>query len=84
MLFVFLGSGIVLGSLRVILLTNAIYSTFYLGTVVCMSLFYILSNSSKFYNGSVTESRRERRVIQPRIKPSVGWTTIANLERTAH
>nr|YP_009760082.1 NADH-plastoquinone oxidoreductase subunit 6 [Piper longum]YP_010327505.1 NADH dehydrogenase subunit 6 [Piper bambusifolium]YP_010483864.1 NADH dehydrogenase subunit G [Piper bonii]YP_010483950.1 NADH dehydrogenase subunit G [Piper betle]YP_010484034.1 NADH dehydrogenase subunit G [Piper retrofractum]QIQ56693.1 NADH-plastoquinone oxidoreductase subunit 6 [Piper longum]UJH18356.1 NADH dehydrogenase subunit 6 [Piper bambusifolium]UVV35974.1 NADH dehydrogenase subunit G [Piper bonii]UVV36060 len=45
-LLVFLGSGIVLGSLGVILLTNTIYSAFSLGLVlVCISLFYILSNS---------------------------------------
>nr|YP_009366479.1 NADH dehydrogenase subunit 6 [Piper auritum]YP_784525.1 NADH dehydrogenase subunit 6 [Piper cenocladum]Q06GK8.1 RecName: Full=NAD(P)H-quinone oxidoreductase subunit 6, chloroplastic; AltName: Full=NAD(P)H dehydrogenase subunit 6; AltName: Full=NADH-plastoquinone oxidoreductase subunit 6 [Piper cenocladum]ABI14523.1 NADH-plastoquinone oxidoreductase subunit 6 [Piper cenocladum]ARJ62144.1 NADH dehydrogenase subunit 6 [Piper auritum] len=45
-LLVFLGSGIVLGSLGVILLTNTIYSAFSLGFVlVCISLFYILSNS---------------------------------------
>uniref|UniRef100_UPI0030FF3B3F NADH dehydrogenase subunit 6 n=1 Tax=Verhuellia lunaria TaxID=447313 RepID=UPI0030FF3B3F len=45
-LLVFLGSGIVLGSLGVILLTNTIYSAFSLGSVlVCISLFYILSNS---------------------------------------
>uniref|UniRef100_UPI0030FEB639 NADH dehydrogenase subunit 6 n=1 Tax=Zippelia begoniifolia TaxID=126646 RepID=UPI0030FEB639 len=45
-LLVFLGSGVVLGSLGVILLTNTIYSAFSLGLVlVCISLFYILSNS---------------------------------------
>ena len=45
-LLVFFGSGIVLGSLGVILLTNTIYSAFSLGLVlVCISLFYILSNS---------------------------------------
>nr|UFK63012.1 NADH-plastoquinone oxidoreductase subunit 6 [Piper sarmentosum] len=45
-LLVFLGSGIVLGSLGVILLTNTIHSAFSLGLVlVCISLFYILSNS---------------------------------------
>nr|QWQ50020.1 NADH dehydrogenase subunit 6 [Piper hancei] len=45
-LLVFWGSGIVLGSLGVILLTNTIYSAFSLGLVlVCISLFYILSNS---------------------------------------
>nr|YP_010484205.1 NADH dehydrogenase subunit G [Piper umbellatum]UVV36315.1 NADH dehydrogenase subunit G [Piper umbellatum] len=45
-LLVFLGSCIVLGSLGVILLTNTIYSAFSLGLVlVCISLFYILSNS---------------------------------------
>nr|YP_010119079.1 NADH dehydrogenase subunit 6 [Gymnotheca chinensis]QQY97962.1 NADH dehydrogenase subunit 6 [Gymnotheca chinensis] len=42
----FFGSGIVLGSLGVVLLTNTIYSAFSLGLVlVCISLFYILSNS---------------------------------------
>uniref|UniRef100_UPI0030FE22A1 NADH dehydrogenase subunit 6 n=1 Tax=Anemopsis californica TaxID=108407 RepID=UPI0030FE22A1 len=45
-LLVFFGSGIVLGSLGVVLLTNTIYSAFSLGLVlVCISLFYILSNS---------------------------------------
>nr|YP_009935644.1 NdhG [Saururus chinensis]QNS38045.1 NdhG [Saururus chinensis]QNS38132.1 NdhG [Saururus chinensis]QQY98136.1 NADH dehydrogenase subunit 6 [Saururus chinensis]UER93840.1 NdhG [Saururus chinensis]UUL98224.1 NADH-plastoquinone oxidoreductase subunit 6 [Saururus chinensis] len=45
-LLVFFGSGIVLGSLGVVLLTNTIYSAFSLGFVlVCISLFYILSNS---------------------------------------
>nr|YP_010512606.1 NADH dehydrogenase subunit 6 [Baptisia leucophaea]AJE71979.1 NADH dehydrogenase subunit 6 [Baptisia bracteata]AJE72405.1 NADH dehydrogenase subunit 6 [Baptisia alba]UXL84013.1 NADH dehydrogenase subunit 6 [Baptisia leucophaea] len=45
-LLVFLGSGLVLGSLGVVLLTNPIFSAFSLGLVlVCISLFYILSNS---------------------------------------
>nr|YP_009676825.1 NADH-plastoquinone oxidoreductase subunit 6 [Heritiera elata]QDE13757.1 NADH-plastoquinone oxidoreductase subunit 6 [Heritiera elata] len=45
-LLVFLGLGLILGSLGVILLTNPIYSAFSLGFVfVCISLFYILSNS---------------------------------------
>nr|YP_009429768.1 NADH-plastoquinone oxidoreductase subunit 6 [Aesculus wangii]YP_010125539.1 NADH-plastoquinone oxidoreductase subunit 6 [Aesculus assamica]ASX99396.1 NADH-plastoquinone oxidoreductase subunit 6 [Aesculus wangii]QRF99865.1 NADH-plastoquinone oxidoreductase subunit 6 [Aesculus assamica] len=45
-LFVFLGSGLILGGLGVVLLTNPIYSAFSLGLVlVCISLFYILSNS---------------------------------------
>ncbi|TYH21899.1 hypothetical protein ES288_A04G082900v1 [Gossypium darwinii] len=45
-LLVFLGSGLILGGLGVVLLTNPIYSTFSLGLVlVCISLFYILSNS---------------------------------------
>nr|YP_010891119.1 NdhG [Peperomia cookiana]YP_010891249.1 NdhG [Peperomia latifolia]WJK72569.1 NdhG [Peperomia cookiana]WJK72699.1 NdhG [Peperomia latifolia] len=45
-LLIFLGLGIILGSLGVILLTNTIYSAFSLGLVlVCISLFYILSNS---------------------------------------
>nr|YP_009669872.1 NADH dehydrogenase subunit G [Saltera sarcocolla]QCW95191.1 NADH dehydrogenase subunit G [Saltera sarcocolla] len=45
-LFVFLGSGLLLGGLGVILLTNQIYSAFALGLVlVCISLFYISSNS---------------------------------------
>nr|QWY85080.1 NADH-plastoquinone oxidoreductase subunit 6 [Diospyros crassiflora] len=45
-LLVFLGLGLILGSLGVILLTNPIYSAFSLGLVfVCISLFYILSNS---------------------------------------
>nr|YP_009132890.1 NADH dehydrogenase subunit 6 [Quercus spinosa]YP_010306575.1 NADH-plastoquinone oxidoreductase subunit 6 [Quercus guyavifolia]YP_010306833.1 NADH-plastoquinone oxidoreductase subunit 6 [Quercus senescens]AQM51547.1 NADH-plastoquinone oxidoreductase subunit 6 [Quercus aquifolioides]ULU21172.1 NADH dehydrogenase subunit 6 [Quercus pannosa]URW98148.1 NADH dehydrogenase subunit 6 [Quercus monimotricha]URW98319.1 NADH dehydrogenase subunit 6 [Quercus semecarpifolia]AKA67017.1 NADH dehydrogenas len=45
-LLVFLGSGLILGGIGVVLLTNAIYSAFSLGLVlVCISLFYILSNS---------------------------------------
>nr|WAJ53579.1 NADH dehydrogenase subunit G [Philotheca pinoides] len=45
-LLVFLGSGIILGGLGVVLFTNSIYSAFCLGLVlVCISLFYILSNS---------------------------------------
>nr|YP_009265737.1 NADH dehydrogenase subunit 6 [Maranthes gabunensis]ANJ20011.1 NADH dehydrogenase subunit 6 [Maranthes gabunensis] len=45
-LLVFLGLGLILGSLGVVLLTNPIYSAFSLGLVlVCISLFYILSNS---------------------------------------
>nr|QBX01995.1 NADH dehydrogenase subunit G [Pelargonium album] len=45
-LLVFLGSGLILGSLGVVLLTNPIYSAFSLGFVfICISLFYILSNS---------------------------------------
>nr|YP_010143378.1 NADH-plastoquinone oxidoreductase subunit 6 [Polygala arillata]QQL04585.1 NADH-plastoquinone oxidoreductase subunit 6 [Polygala arillata] len=45
-LFIFLGSGLVLGSLGVVFLTSTIYSAFSLGLVlVCISLFYILSNS---------------------------------------
>nr|YP_009769806.1 NdhG [Templetonia retusa]QIT00508.1 NdhG [Templetonia retusa] len=45
-LLVFLGSGLILGSLGVVLLTNPIFSAFSLGFVlVCISLFYILSNS---------------------------------------
>ena len=43
---VFLGLGLILGGIGVVLLTNTIYSTFSLGLVlVCISLFYILSNS---------------------------------------
>nr|YP_010190881.1 NADH-plastoquinone oxidoreductase subunit 6 [Veronica eriogyne]QZK26263.1 NADH-plastoquinone oxidoreductase subunit 6 [Veronica eriogyne] len=43
---VFLGSGLILGSLGVVLFPNAIYSAFSLGLVLfCISLFYILSNS---------------------------------------
>ncbi|KAL8064614.1 hypothetical protein ABFX02_01G101800 [Erythranthe guttata] len=43
---VFLGSGLILGSLAVVLLPNPIYSAFSLGLVLfCISLFYILSNS---------------------------------------
>nr|YP_010293108.1 NADH-plastoquinone oxidoreductase subunit 6 [Eriocaulon australe]ULQ65389.1 NADH-plastoquinone oxidoreductase subunit 6 [Eriocaulon australe] len=42
----FLGSVLVLGSLGVVLFTNPIYSAFSLGLVlICISLFYILSNS---------------------------------------
>nr|YP_010147091.1 NADH dehydrogenase subunit I [Neopicrorhiza scrophulariiflora]QQP21581.1 NADH dehydrogenase subunit I [Neopicrorhiza scrophulariiflora] len=45
-LLVFLGSGLILGSLGVVLFPNAIYSAFSLGLVLfCISLFYILSNS---------------------------------------
>nr|QBX02074.1 NADH dehydrogenase subunit G [Pelargonium plurisectum] len=45
-LLVFMGSGIILGGLGVVLLTNPIYSAFSLGFVfICISLFYILSNS---------------------------------------
>ena len=45
-LLVFLGSGLLLGSLGVVLLPNPIYSAFSLGLVLfCISLFYILSNS---------------------------------------
>nr|YP_009458352.1 NADH dehydrogenase subunit 6 [Paeonia ostii]AUR26726.1 NADH dehydrogenase subunit 6 [Paeonia ostii]WBU13851.1 NADH dehydrogenase subunit G [Paeonia ostii] len=45
-LLVFLGSVLILGGLGVVLLTNPIYSAFSLGLVlVCISLFYISSNS---------------------------------------
>nr|WRO36974.1 NADH dehydrogenase subunit G [Ajuga reptans] len=45
-LLVFLGSGLILGSLAVVLLPNPIFSAFSLGLVLfCISLFYILSNS---------------------------------------
>nr|YP_010027325.1 NADH-plastoquinone oxidoreductase subunit 6 [Oreocharis cotinifolia]QOS04400.1 NADH-plastoquinone oxidoreductase subunit 6 [Oreocharis cotinifolia] len=45
-LLVFWGSGLILGSLGVVLLPNPIYSAFSLGLVLfCISLFYILSNS---------------------------------------
>nr|YP_010044957.1 NADH-plastoquinone oxidoreductase subunit 6 [Dianyuea turbinata]QPF96104.1 NADH-plastoquinone oxidoreductase subunit 6 [Dianyuea turbinata] len=45
-LLVFLGLGLILGGLGVVLLNNPIYSAFSLGLVlVCISLFYILSNS---------------------------------------
>ena len=45
-LLVFLGSVLVLGSIGVVLFTNPIFSAFSLGLVlVCISLFYILSNS---------------------------------------
>nr|YP_009252530.1 NADH-plastoquinone oxidoreductase subunit 6 [Annona cherimola]YP_009252541.1 NADH-plastoquinone oxidoreductase subunit 6 [Annona cherimola]YP_009975831.1 NADH dehydrogenase subunit 6 [Annona muricata]YP_009975842.1 NADH dehydrogenase subunit 6 [Annona muricata]YP_009975942.1 NADH dehydrogenase subunit 6 [Annona reticulata]YP_009975953.1 NADH dehydrogenase subunit 6 [Annona reticulata]YP_010488340.1 NADH-plastoquinone oxidoreductase subunit 6 [Annona montana]YP_010488351.1 NADH-plastoquino len=45
-LLVFLGSGLILGGLGVVLLTNPIYSAFSLGLVlVCISLFHISSNS---------------------------------------
>nr|YP_010146464.1 NADH dehydrogenase subunit I [Lagotis brevituba]QQO99373.1 NADH dehydrogenase subunit I [Lagotis brevituba] len=45
-LLVFLGSGLILGSLGVVLFPNPIYSAFSLGLVLfCISLFYILSNS---------------------------------------
>nr|YP_010534833.1 NADH-plastoquinone oxidoreductase subunit 6 [Illicium jiadifengpi]UYA96105.1 NADH-plastoquinone oxidoreductase subunit 6 [Illicium jiadifengpi] len=43
---VFLGSGLILGGLGVVLLTNPVYSAFSLGLVlVCISLFHIPSNS---------------------------------------
>ncbi|CAD5197773.1 unnamed protein product [Musa acuminata subsp. malaccensis] len=45
-LVAFLGSVLILGGLGVVLLTNPIYSAFSLGLVlVCISLFYIPSNS---------------------------------------
>nr|YP_009932976.1 NADH dehydrogenase subunit 6 [Solms-laubachia himalayensis]QNR92570.1 NADH dehydrogenase subunit 6 [Solms-laubachia himalayensis] len=45
-LFVFLGFGILVGGLGVVLLPNPIFSAFSLGFVlVCISLLYILSNS---------------------------------------
>nr|YP_009415125.1 NADH dehydrogenase subunit 6 [Barclaya longifolia]ASB29488.1 NADH dehydrogenase subunit 6 [Barclaya longifolia] len=45
-LLVSLGSGLIVGGLGVVLLTNPIYSAFSLGLVlVCISLFYIPSNS---------------------------------------
>nr|YP_010242889.1 NdhG [Impatiens stenosepala]QTJ26022.1 NdhG [Impatiens stenosepala] len=45
-LLVFLGVGLILGSLGVVLLPNPIYSAFLLGLVFfCISLLYILSNS---------------------------------------
>ncbi|KAL3648274.1 hypothetical protein CASFOL_007698 [Castilleja foliolosa] len=45
-LLVFLGSGLILGSLAVVLLPNPIYSAFSLGLVLfCISLLYIISNS---------------------------------------
>ena len=45
-LLVFLGSGLILGGLGVVLLPNPIYSAFSLGLVlICTSLFYILSNA---------------------------------------
>nr|YP_009670472.1 NADH-plastoquinone oxidoreductase subunit 6 [Passiflora jatunsachensis]QCX29737.1 NADH-plastoquinone oxidoreductase subunit 6 [Passiflora jatunsachensis] len=43
---VFLGLGLIFGGLGVVLFTNPIYSAFSLGFVlVCISLFFILSNS---------------------------------------
>ncbi|KAJ8746922.1 hypothetical protein K2173_007690 (mitochondrion) [Erythroxylum novogranatense] len=45
-LLIFLGIGLILGGLGVVFFTNPIYSAFSLGLVfVCISLFYILSNS---------------------------------------
>nr|YP_010443436.1 NADH-plastoquinone oxidoreductase subunit 6 [Arenaria serpyllifolia]UTE94310.1 NADH-plastoquinone oxidoreductase subunit 6 [Arenaria serpyllifolia] len=45
-LLVFLGLGLILGGLGVVLLRNPIFSAFSLGlTLVCISLFYILANS---------------------------------------
>nr|YP_010260401.1 NADH-plastoquinone oxidoreductase subunit 6 [Clematis fusca]AIZ57580.1 NADH dehydrogenase subunit 6 [Clematis fusca var. coreana]UIX55309.1 NADH-plastoquinone oxidoreductase subunit 6 [Clematis fusca] len=46
-LLVFLGLGLIVGSLGVVLLTNPIFSAFSLGLVlVCTSLFHIPSNSN--------------------------------------
>nr|YP_010047781.1 NADH-plastoquinone oxidoreductase subunit 6 [Pilea thymifolia]QPK42388.1 NADH-plastoquinone oxidoreductase subunit 6 [Pilea thymifolia] len=45
-IFVFLGLGLILGGIGVVLFTNPIYSAFSLGLVlVSIALFYILSNS---------------------------------------
>nr|YP_009541465.1 NADH dehydrogenase subunit 6 [Sonneratia alba]YP_010257348.1 NADH dehydrogenase subunit 6 [Sonneratia ovata]YP_010280577.1 NADH-plastoquinone oxidoreductase subunit 6 [Sonneratia griffithii]YP_010325075.1 NdhG [Sonneratia x hainanensis]YP_010325159.1 NdhG [Sonneratia caseolaris]YP_010325243.1 NdhG [Sonneratia x gulngai]YP_010329578.1 NdhG [Sonneratia x zhongcairongii]QGR23675.1 NdhG [Sonneratia apetala]AYR05416.1 NADH dehydrogenase subunit 6 [Sonneratia alba]QVM21101.1 NADH dehydrogenas len=45
-LLVFLGSGLIVGALGVVLFTNPIFSAFSLGLVlVCISLFYMPSNS---------------------------------------
>ncbi|MBE2321201.1 NADH-quinone oxidoreductase subunit J [Solirubrobacter sp. CPCC 204708] len=45
-LLVFLGLGLILGGIGVVLLNNPIYSAFSLGLVlVCISLFYLLLNS---------------------------------------
>nr|WRK84169.1 NADH dehydrogenase subunit G [Polygala sibirica] len=45
-LFIFLGSGVILGSLGVVFLTSTTYSAFSLGLVlVSISLLYILANS---------------------------------------
>uniref|UniRef100_A0A2P2MCU6 NAD(P)H-quinone oxidoreductase subunit 6, chloroplastic n=1 Tax=Rhizophora mucronata TaxID=61149 RepID=A0A2P2MCU6_RHIMU len=45
-LLIFFGLGLILGGLGVVLFTNPIFSAFSLGFVfVCISLFYILSNS---------------------------------------
>ena len=45
-LLVFLGLGLILGGIGVVLFTNPIYSAFSLGFVlICISLFYILLNS---------------------------------------
>nr|YP_009678683.1 NADH dehydrogenase subunit 6 [Parnassia trinervis]QDI95327.1 NADH dehydrogenase subunit 6 [Parnassia trinervis] len=45
-LLVFLGLGLISFALGVVLLTNPIYSAFSLGLVlICISLFYVLSNS---------------------------------------
>nr|YP_009829204.1 NADH dehydrogenase subunit 6 [Stephania kwangsiensis]QJC59722.1 NADH dehydrogenase subunit 6 [Stephania kwangsiensis] len=45
-LLVFLGSGLIIGGLGVVLFTNPILSAFSLGLVlVCISFFYILANS---------------------------------------
>nr|YP_003934356.1 NADH-plastoquinone oxidoreductase subunit 6 [Monsonia speciosa]ACH47226.1 NADH-plastoquinone oxidoreductase subunit 6 [Monsonia speciosa]ADJ66491.1 NADH-plastoquinone oxidoreductase subunit 6 [Monsonia speciosa] len=44
-LLVFLGSGLILGGLGVLLLTNPIFSAFSLGLVfICISFFFILAN----------------------------------------
>uniref|UniRef100_UPI0030DF87DD NADH-plastoquinone oxidoreductase subunit 6 n=1 Tax=Sagina japonica TaxID=254022 RepID=UPI0030DF87DD len=45
-ILVFLGTGLILGGLGVVLFKNPIFSAFSLGLVlVCISLFYILANS---------------------------------------
>nr|YP_010284957.1 NADH-plastoquinone oxidoreductase subunit 6 [Silene gracilicaulis]UKQ57326.1 NADH-plastoquinone oxidoreductase subunit 6 [Silene gracilicaulis]UKQ57406.1 NADH-plastoquinone oxidoreductase subunit 6 [Silene gracilicaulis] len=45
-LLVFLGTGLILGGLGVVLFNNTIFAAFSLGLVlVCISLFYILANS---------------------------------------
>jgi len=45
-ILIFLGSGLILGSLGVVYFTNPIFPAFPLGLVlICVSLFYILSNS---------------------------------------
>jgi len=45
-LLVFFGSGLLLGGLGVVFVTNPIFSAFSLGLVlICVSLFYILANS---------------------------------------
>nr|UYP38914.1 NADH dehydrogenase subunit 6 [Tacca leontopetaloides] len=46
-LVIFLGSVLILGGLGVVLLPNPVFSAFSLGCILfCISLFYILSNSS--------------------------------------
>ncbi|KAF1876913.1 hypothetical protein Lal_00033838 [Lupinus albus] len=74
---VFLGFGLVLGSLGVVLLNNPIFSAFSLGMVlVCISLFYILSNShfvAIAYVGAINILIIFAVIILPRLSSLDGW-----------